>query len=128
VNVLVPLAVLLACQLAGEVLVRLVGLPVPGPVLGLVLLFVGLSVRGAMPSAMAQVANGLLAHLSLLFVPAGVGVILHLSRIEAEWPAIIVALVVSTWLALLVGAGATRLTARALGEPEDSSTGAQDQR
>jgi holin-like protein len=95
-SLLVPLAVLLVCQLAGEALARLGGLPLPGPVLGLVILFVGLSIRGRVHDDLARVANGLLAHLSLLFVPAGVGVILHLARIEAEWPAILVALVAST--------------------------------
>jgi len=118
----VPLATLLICQLAGETLVRLAGLPLPGPVVGLVLLFIGLSVRGGMPENLSRVANDLLAHLSLLFVPAGVGVILHLSRIQAEWPAILVALVVSTWVALAVGVGTMRLVDRLIGgtdEPDD---------
>ena len=117
-----PLATLLICQLAGETLVRLAGLPLPGPVVGLVLLFIGLSVRGGMPENLSRVANDLLAHLSLLFVPAGVGVILHLSRIQAEWPAILVALVVSTWVALAVGVGTMRLVDRLIGgtdEPDD---------
>lgn len=114
-NLLVPLAVLLVCQLAGEALVRLTGLPLPGPVVGLVLLFVALSVRGRIHDDLARVANGLLAHLSLLFVPAGVGVILHLARIEAEWPAILVALVASTWLALAAGALTMRAVSRLIG-------------
>jgi holin-like protein len=122
-NLLVPLATLLICQLAGETLVRLTGLPLPGPVVGLVLLFIGLSVRGGMPENLSRVANGLLAHLSLLFVPAGVGVILHLSRIQAEWPAILVALVVSTWVALAVGVGTMRLVDRLIGGTEEPGDG-----
>lgn len=118
-SLLVPLAVLLGCQLVGEALVRLAGLPVPGPVLGMILLFAALSIRGAVPADLARVANGLLAHLSLLFVPAGVGVILHLARIEVEWPAIIVALVVSTWLTLAVGAGTMRLVSRLANVPDE---------
>ena len=126
-TLLVPLAALLVCQLAGETIARLAGLPVPGPVLGMVLLFVLLSIRGAVPEDLAKVAGGLLAHLSLLFVPAGVGVILHLSRIEAEWPAILVALVVSTWATLAVGAGTMRLVSRLTGAPDDEDdTGAVD--
>lgn len=123
-SLLVPLAVLLGCQLVGEALVRLAGLPVPGPVLGMILLFAALSIRGAVPADLARVANGLLAHLSLLFVPAGVGVILHLARIEAEWPAIIVALVVSTWLTLAVGAGTMRLVSRLANVPDEPETAA----
>jgi holin-like protein len=115
-NLLVPLAVLLVCQLAGETLVRLAGLPVPGPVLGLAILFVALALRGRIHDDLANVANGLLSHLSFLFVPAGVGVILHLARIEAEWPAIIAALVGSTWLALAAAALTMRLVSRLLGD------------
>ena len=75
-------AILLVCQLAGEVVSRGFGLPVPGPVLGLVLLMMGLLVWGRgrddaaiASSAVARVSDGLLAHLALLFVPAGVGVV-----------------------------------------------------
>lgn len=122
-NLLVPLAVLLACQLAGETLVRLTGLPLPGPVVGLVILFCALALRGRVHEDLASVANGLLSHLSLLFVPAGVGVILHLARIEAEWPAIIAALIGSTWLALAAGALTMRLMSRLLGESDEATGG-----
>lgn len=125
-SLLVPLAVLLVCQLAGEALARLAGLPVPGPVLGLVILFVGLSIRGRIHDDLVRVANGLLAHLSLLFVPAGVGVMLHLARIEAEWPAILVALVASTWLALAAGAATMRLVSRLIGLADDAAVSDRD--
>jgi holin-like protein len=46
----------------------------------------------------------LLAHLSLLFVPAGTGVLVHLARVQAEWAAIAVALLLSTTLTIAVGA------------------------
>ena len=125
-SLLVPLAVLLVCQLAGEALARLAGLPVPGPVLGLVILFVGLSIRGRIHDDLVRVTNGLLAHLSLLFVPAGVGVMLHLARIEAEWPAILVALVASTWLALAAGAATMRLVSRLIGLADDAAVSDRD--
>lgn len=93
--------ILLVCQLLGEVLVTAIDLPVPGPVVGMLLLFVGLLLRGAVPDDLGRTATGLLQHLSLLFVPAGVGVMLHLGLLGDEWPAVGLALIASTVLTLL---------------------------
>jgi len=101
---------LLVFQCLGEIFVRLLGLPVPGPVIGMLLLFVVLRTRPAIPEVVDKAATGLLQHLSLLFVPAGVGVMLHFGRLADEWPAIVVALIVSTILAI----GVTAVTMRAL--------------
>jgi len=89
-------ALLFLCQLVGEVFVVWSRLPLPGPVVGMLLLFVGLTLRGGIPDGLARVADGLLAHLSLLFVPAGVGVMLHLTMLRQDWLAISLALVLST--------------------------------
>ncbi len=102
------LTTLLGCQLAGEVLVRLGGVPVPGPVLGMLLLFVALLFRQQVPKALRTASQGLLDHLSLLFVPAGTGIMLHFARIEAEWLPVIAALVVSTILTVAVTAAVFR--------------------
>jgi len=101
---------LLVFQCLGEVLVRGTGLPVPGPVVGMLLLFVALRARRAIPESLAVAADGLLKHLSLLFVPAGVGVMLHVTRLADEWLAILAALVASTIVAIVT----TALTMRAL--------------
>lgn len=118
------LATLLVFQLLGEALVRTLGLPVPGPVLGLALLLPLLAWRPAVLAMVRPTAQTLLQHLSLLFVPAGVGVMLHLSRIGEEALAIGVALVLSTWIGLVVTAltlqWLMRLT-RATPPPEDRS-------
>ncbi len=98
------LTLILCCQLAGELLVTATGLPVPGPVCGMALLFAGLVIWGDIPSDLANVADTLLGNLSLLFVPAGVGVMLHLKLIEAEIVPISVALVVSTLITIAVTA------------------------
>jgi holin-like protein len=89
-------------QLAGEVLVQFFALPIPGPVIGMALLFATLVVRGGVPEQLRSTATKLLQHLSLLFVPAGVGVMVHFSRLGDEWPAIVGALVVSTFVTLAV--------------------------
>lgn len=118
---LASLTLLLVCQLVGETLVALFALPVPGPVLGMVLLFLGLLVRrqvtqNGVPEALQTASTGLLSHLSLLFVPAGVGVMLHLALIEDAWFALSTALVASTLIAIAVSAlvmlGVERLTRR----------------
>lgn len=96
------LALIFLCQLAGEVLARLTHLPVPGPVIGMGLLFAGLVWRGGAPAKLEQTADGLLSHLSLLFVPAGVGIMLHLDLILSQWLPILAALLAST--ALTIGA------------------------
>jgi len=96
------IALLLLCQLAGEVFVTWSGLPVPGPVVGMVSLFVGLVIRGGIPGGLGRLVDGLLSHLSLLFVPAGVGVMQHIAMLRDEWLAISVALVLSAVLTIAV--------------------------
>jgi holin-like protein len=100
------ITLLLLLQLIGEIFVQFFALPVPGPVIGLVLLFAGLLVRGRMGDDLRDTANNLLQHLSLLFVPAGAGVMIHASRVADEWLALSVALVGSTLLSM----AATALT------------------
>ena len=98
------LIVLLVCQLTGEVIVLATGIPLPGPVIGMALLFVGLLLRGEVPRALEQMADGLLSNLSLLFVPAGVGVMLHAELVGEELLPIAVSLVVSTLITIVVTA------------------------
>lgn len=98
------LTLIFSCQLAGELITRFLGIPVPGPVVGMVLLFAFLALRGSVPADLAKVADTLLSHLSLLFVPAGVGVMLHFRLIASEALPIGAALVVSTILTIAVTA------------------------
>jgi holin-like protein len=106
-------AVLLGFQLTGEVLSRLLPLAVPGPVVGMLLLLIALEVGLPQGEGLQRAAGGLLAHLSLLFVPAGVGIMLHAPRLLAEWPALVAALLVSTAATLGVTAWlAERLSRR----------------
>lgn len=91
-----------ACQLAGELTVVAIGLPLPGPVVGMALLFLGLSVKGSVPEDLGKVGDTLLNHLSLLFVPAGVGVMAHGALLGRDWLSLSVALVVSTVLTIAV--------------------------
>lgn len=97
------LAWLLAFQSAGEVLARGLHLPFPGPVLGMILLLPALRwqvVRGPV----GVCADFLLSHLSLLFVPVGVGVMTHLSLVSQYGVRILAVLVLSTLAGLAVTA------------------------
>lgn len=110
-------ALLLLCQSAGEALLRLLGLSLPAPVIGAVLLL-GLLRWRPLQAPVGVAAEGLLAHLSLLFVPVGVGVITHLGLLGTHGLRMLVAIVLSTWLGLAV----TALVLRALW-PAEAATG-----
>lgn len=116
-------ALLLTCQLVGEVIARAAGVPLPGPVIGMVLLFIGLMVRGDIPADLQAVARGLLDHLALLFVPAGVGVMLHLTLVADEWRPIAAALIGSTLLTVAVTALVMRALLRVTGGGENGAGG-----
>ena len=79
------LTVLVLCQFAGEVIARAAGLPLPAPVVGLILLLLLLFVRRGPDGALRDTSNGLPRHLSLLFVPAGVGIVTQLDALERDW-------------------------------------------
>jgi putative effector of murein hydrolase LrgA (UPF0299 family) len=104
------LSLILLCQLFGEVAVRAVAVPVPGPVVGLVLLLVLLLGRDRFPAlargplgndGVESASRALLANLALLFVPAGVGVVQKLDLLAEHGVAILVVLAVSVIITLL---------------------------
>ena len=108
-SVLQGLAWLLLCQSAGEAIARLAHLPLPGPVVGMLVLVVLLRWR-AVQAPVGAAADALLAHLSLLFVPVGVGVMTHLALLSQYGARMLAAIVLST----LVGLAVTALVLHAL--------------
>lgn len=111
-NFLNGMTLLLVYQLVGEVTVRLLAVPIPGPVLGMVMLFLTLMIRGHTPEPLQNASTALLSHLSLLFVPAGVGMMAHFDRIAEEWLPITLALFFSTIITMVATAGIMQLTTR----------------
>ena len=101
---LAALATLLVCQLAGEVIVRALSLPLPGPVVGMALLFFAMLARAPIAKELGKTADTLLKHLSLLFVPAGVGVVQNLVRLGQDGVRLIAVVVLGTIIALAVTA------------------------
>ncbi|MGO1345025.1 CidA/LrgA family protein [Chromohalobacter japonicus] len=101
---IVGMSVLLGCQFLGQILVHELQLHVPGPVVGMVVLLIGLMINGRVPEGLRTSGEGLLRYLTLLFVPAGVGIMVHFDLIKADFWPITVTLVVSTALTLAVTA------------------------
>jgi putative effector of murein hydrolase LrgA (UPF0299 family) len=119
------LAILLTCQLVGEAITRSLGLPLPGPVFGLLILVTILlaverwrlvDASTIDETSLGKLSNGLIATLGILFVPAGVGVIQELGLLGKYGAALAAALLVSTVLTLVITVwvfvGVSRLTER----------------
>ncbi len=98
------LTLILACQLIGEFAVSTANIPFPGPVAGMILLFIFLSIKGSIPEALGDVSSALLNNLSLMFVPAGVGVMVHFELLGTDALPLSIALVVSTLLTIVITA------------------------
>jgi len=98
------LTLVLVCQLVGELIVGALSLPIPGPVLGMLLLFVLLLMWGEVPKNLGHTADGLLRAMSLLFVPAGTGVMMHFQLLGEALVPLSAALVVSTIMTIVVTA------------------------
>ena len=122
------LSLILLCQLAGEALVRGIGVPMPGPVIGLVILLVLLLLRDRFAvlargplqaDGVESTSRGLLANLSLLFVPAGVGVVQKLDLIVDHGVAFLGVLAISVLVTLLVTVGTFIVASRLMRRGEE---------
>jgi len=104
-SVIQSIFILLLFQLAGELLSGLTHIPVPGHVVGMMLLAAFYILRRREPSpALQHAADGLLNWLGLLFVPAGVGIVANLALLRSAWLPISVALIGSTFITLVTTA------------------------
>lgn len=107
------LLVLLLCQLAGEAIALWLDLPVPGGVIGMLILFVGLILRRGVPAELEQTSQLILKPLTLYFVPASVGIMTMGPLLAQEGIRIGIVLLLSTVLPLLIcGYGLDRWLAR----------------
>ncbi|WP_321852670.1 CidA/LrgA family protein [Burkholderia diffusa] len=107
---LLSIAILLTFQCLGEGITYLLHLPIPGPVIGMLLLLASLLATPVLATTLESTAASLLQNLSLLFVPAGVGVMATAGQVKGDLPAIAASLVISTLLTIAV----TALTMRYL--------------
>ena len=109
--------ILIACQFTGELLEKMLHLPVPGPVIGMFLLAAALVLadgkgehRGGPRGALERLSQTLISLMGLYFVPAGVGVITQAHLLRREWLPILCAVAGSTLLSIAVTGLAMRLT------------------
>jgi holin-like protein len=110
---------LVTCDSAGRLLSWAFGLPVPGTVIGILLLLALVLSLRRIPEQVARVADFLLAHLNFFYIPAGVGVMSYAALLADDlWP-VIVALFVSTFLAMLAAGFAFQWTARLTAKREE---------
>jgi len=98
-------------QLVGEFLQKYFVLAIPGPVIGLLLMLVVLLLqRGSRDSdtdfgqKVINTSNHLLQYLSLLFVPIGVGVVMHLQLLESQLVKVLGVIIIGTLLTIIVTA------------------------
>lgn len=121
-DVLQGFMVLLLAQFAGEVLHRVVHVPLPGPVIGMALLAAALLLRKGEPSAgLVQTSDGLLRWMGLLFVPAGVGIFANLGVLYTSFVPVVVSLVVSSLLTFAVTAWVMQALGRGAAERREKS-------
>jgi holin-like protein len=113
------LLAILACQLIGEATSHALALPLPGPVLGMILMVLALQVVPPLAQILRPVAQGILGHMSLLFVPAGVGVVGHFAAFSGQGLGLAVAIIGSTIAAIAVGALSFVAVARLTGNRDD---------
>lgn len=101
---------ILASQLLGEVVSYELSLPVPGPVLGMMIMFVALLLIGrgegnrqaVAAKSVSESGDAILRNMSLLFVPAGVGVVQKLDLLTSFGFGLLVTVIISTIATLLV--------------------------
>ena len=110
------IAIVLGLQLVGELAATVSGLPIPGPVIGMVLLLALLLKLGRLPEELDRLATGFLRHLYLYYLPATVGVTAHLALVTSELVPILVAVVVSSALAMVVSGWLVQGLTRNLGD------------
>lgn len=103
------LTILLGFQLAGEALAALIGWPVPGPVLGMLLLLAALAIRGRVAEGFSRDSQSLLHYLPLVLIPPSVGVMAHGEALRAAGAAMAAVIVVTTLASLALAAGLMRL-------------------
>ena len=103
------LLTLIAYQEAGDLIADSLSVPVPGMIIGLLLLLGTIRLRGwmlgadrAVPPKLDQLAKSLHDHLGLLFVPAGVGLIANVTNLAADGIGLAAAVLISTVVTIAV--------------------------
>lgn len=106
------LGIILALALAGEAVSRLSGLPVPGSILGMLLLLILLKTKILRVEQVSEVTDFLLAHINFFFIPVGVGIMVSYKYLEGHYLAGITLILATTVVVMAVSGGVTEILAR----------------
>ena len=117
-KIILGLLILIAYHQTGEALMYWSGWPIPGSVIGMLLLLLSLMLFNKPPKPIKHSAEFLLRHLSLLFVPAGVGMMLLFDLIADQWVAMLLSLVLSTVISLAFTAWLMQILLKFMGRPD----------
>ncbi|WP_372746953.1 CidA/LrgA family protein [Lutibacter sp.] len=101
-NLIKQVATILGFWFAGELLNYVTKIPIPGSILGMLLIVLALELKILKPERVAQVANFLLNNMAMFFIPAGVGIMCHFKILKQEWLPISIAIIVSSLLVITV--------------------------
>jgi len=122
-NILPAFTTLLVCQLIGTVIQQLSGLPVPGAVIGMLMLFSYFMWAKKIPSDLQHTSLAVLRYLPLFFVPAGVGIIQQFPLIKREWLSITIALIGSTAITIALTGWFMQLCLRLMARRKQAQNG-----
>ena len=106
------LAVIFAICLAGEFLHRIVGIPLPGNIIGMVLLLALLCLKVLKPEQISSVSSFFLSHLALFFLPPSIAIMAVGDDVLSKWPLLLILCIAFTLITLAVGGRCTQLFIR----------------
>lgn len=88
----------------GELLVSLIEMPIPGNILGMILVFAALKLKLIKIQSVKPASDKLLKYMVLFFIPYGVGLMSYFDFIKTNWNTLVLATGLSTLITLYVTA------------------------
>lgn len=103
-NILVQFFIILVYSFVGDIIHTTFNLPIPGSIIGLVLLFISLKTKILKLESIERAGNWLKSNMALLFVPITVGIMPYFNVIQKNWVEVTLIMVISTIITYLVTA------------------------
>ena len=98
------LMIILVAYFLGTIIQLFLNLPIPGTVLGLILLFLALSFGIVKTEMIEDICEVLISHMSFLFIPAGVGLMTSFDMLKGKVMAFSIIIIISTFVVWIVTA------------------------
>lgn len=116
-------SIILSIYFLGELIQKASGLPIPGNVIGMLILFFGLYTGKIKLNMIGKISDFLLENMAFFFLPAGISLITCFALLEGKWTAILVVSLLSTVITLAVTGLTVELVKRFLGRKLAKETG-----